>query len=83
MRSARPEGANRSETLRLAVLLHADRHEGREIWFARSVLTADVAHGASPQEALDLLSDTLRSAVASARSRGLSPQAWYLSLIHI
>ena len=64
--------------LQFAVLVYREEvRPGERLWFARSVLTSDVAPGDTKEEALDNLKSGVLAALKSARARGQSPKQWY------
>ena len=65
-------------TLYFAVLVYREEVRPREnLWFARSVLTSDVAPGETEDEAIENLKAGIVAGIRSAVSRGRSPREWY------
>ena len=73
-----PVGGAEKTVLYFPVLVYRDEiTAGRQAWFARSVLTGDVAPGENQEEAIYHLGSGLMAAIQSAQAHGISPETWY------
>lgn len=60
-----------------AVLVYREEiAPGRPIWFARSVMTSDLASAATSEEAIGRLHEMLETALFAGVALGMSPQDW-------
>lgn len=60
-----------------AVLVYREEvAPGRATWFARSVMTSDLASADTSQEAIDRLHGVLEAALLAGDALGMSPQDW-------
>lgn len=71
------EKARAKKVFHFAVLVYSEEiAPGRPAWFARSVMTSDLASGATSEEAIARLHEVLGAALASGVALGMSPQDW-------
>jgi hypothetical protein len=60
-----------------AVLVYREEiAPGRPVWFARSVMTSDLASGATSEEAVERLHGVLEAALSTGVALGMSPRDW-------